>query len=368
MLDLRRLDFLMARTDPPDSAPTAPRRATIEDVARVAGVSKSAVSKVVRQSGGVSAAMRERVTAAIDALGYRPNAGARSLRGRSYTIGVVLIDLSSPFQPEIADGISAELESTPYQEVLVAAGTDPDRQRRSVEALIDRQVDGLILVAPWVGSSWLEELASKVPTVVVARHGQAQHFDSVVDDDYEGARLMVDHLVDLGHERILHTGQAGGELDRPQVLSHTARLDGYEAAMRARGLEPDVISTSYSEAGGYEAAMEALSRRVRPTAIFAGADVAALGVLRAAEELGIRVPDDLSISGYDNTFISGIGRISLTTVDQSGHRTGATSARLLLERIDGRTQPVNYVIGPTLVPRATTAPPRVALRAAGGSA
>lgn len=356
------LDTLMSDPDIPRTDRAAQRRATIEDVAHAAGVSKSAVSKVVRQSPGVSRQMRERVTAAIDALGYRPNAGARSMRGRSYTIGVAVIDLSSPFQPEIAEGVSTALEATPYQEVLVATGVDPDRQRRRIEALIDRQVDGLILVAPVASSAWLEDLATEIPTVVVARHGQSQHFDTVVDDDSEGARLMVEHLVNLGHERILHTGQTTGELERPYVLSHTARLDGYEAAMHARGLEPDVIVTSYSENGGYEAALEALTRPIRPTAIFAGADIAALGALRAAEELGIRVPEELSVSGYDNTFISGIGRISLTTVDQSGHRTGAISARLLLERIAGRTQPVHYVIGPTLVPRLTTAPPSAALR------
>jgi LacI family transcriptional regulator len=359
MPGLCTLNILMTHADTVSQGPSAPRRATIEDVARVAGVSKSAVSKVIRQSSGVSTEMRERVTAAIALLGYRPNAGARSLRGRSYTIGVVVIDLASPFQPEIAQGISTELEASPYQEVLVAAGIDPDRQQRSIEALIDRQVDGLILVAPWTSSAWLEELASKVPTVIVARHGQAQHFDSVVDDDHEGARLMVDHLVELGHERIVHTSQSAGGLHRPNILSHTARLDGYEDAMRRHGLQPDVITTSYSEEGGYQAALEALSRPIPPTAIFAGADIAALGVLRAAEELGVSVPDDLSVSGYDNTFISGIGRISLTTVDQSGHRTGATSARLLLERIEGRSRPVHYVIGPRLVSRNTTAPPRV---------
>jgi len=125
--------------------------------------------------------------------------------------------------------------------------------------------------------------------------------------------------------------------------------------MRRHGLEPDVIITSYSEEGGYEAARQALSRPVRPTAIFAGADIAALGVLRAAEELGLRVPEDLSVAGYDNIYMSTIGRISLTTIDQSAQLTGSRSARLLLERIDGRTRPVHYLIAPRLMARATTA-------------
>jgi LacI family transcriptional regulator len=334
------------------------RRATIGDVAAEAGVSVSAVSKVLRDAYGVSPQMRARVTAAIDQLGYRPHAGARTMRGSSYTIGVVLVELTSPFQPEVAKGVSDALESTPYQEVVIAGGSSQERQKRSIEALLDRQVDGLILVAPWVDVAWVEDLAARIPTVAVALHGPGKNFDTVVDDDYLGARLMVDHLVGLGHRRIAHTGMPPAKgMKRPFVLSHTARQDGYEQAMRHHGLEPDVISSWYSEEGGYRSAMEAFARPEPPTAIFAGADIAALGVLRAAEDHGLRVPEDLSVTGYDNIYVSTINRVSLTTVDQSGQMTGAVSARLLLERLDGRSQPVRYVVAPRLVPRATSGPP-----------
>jgi LacI family transcriptional regulator len=333
-----------------------PRRATLQDVASEAGVSFSAVSKVIRGASGVSPQMRERVTAAIEKLGYRPHAGARAMRGKSYTVGVMIVEMSSPFQPEVVQGITDALETTPYQEVLVAGGISPARQKRSIEALMDRQVDGLVLVAPWMEAEWLEELGAKIPTVVVARHGTAANFDTVVDDEYQGARLMVDHLVALGHERIVHTGMPSGGLE-PFVLSHTARRYGYEQAMARHGLVPDTIETSYSEAGGHEAAIQALSGEDPPTAIFAGADIAALGVLRAAEERGLQVPQDLTVTGYDNISVSAIGRISLTTVDQSGQLTGATSARLLLERIEGRTQSAHYVIAPQLVPRDTSGAP-----------
>lgn len=342
---------------PSTAAAAKSRRATIQDVAREAGVSTSAVSKVLRGAYGVSPRMRDRVTAAIDLLGYRPHTGARAMRGRSYTIGVVLVDHSSPFQPEVLEGIAHQLEPTPFQEVSIAAGITPERQMRCIEALIDRQVDGLILVAPWMETSWLEDLAARIPTVVVARHGAAANYDTVVDDDYEGARLMVDHLVALGHTRIVHTGQDSGGLVRPFVLSHTARQDGYEQAMIGHGLKPDVLVTGYTEEGGYKAAMEALARTERPTAIFAGADIAALGVLRATEELGLRVPEDVTVTGYDNIFVAGLGRIALTTVDQSGPMTGSVSARLLLERLEGRSRPTHYVVAPRLLPRSTGAPP-----------
>ncbi|HEY8718208.1 LacI family DNA-binding transcriptional regulator [Pengzhenrongella sp.] len=334
------------------------RRTTIQDVAQAAGVSVSAVSKVVRDAYGVSPQMRARVTVAIDELGYRPHAGARAMRGRSYTVGVMLVELTSPFQPEIAQAISEELEPTPFQDIIVAAGASSERQKRSIEALMDRQVDGLVLVAPWLDVAWIEEIAKSVPVVAVALHGSPKNFDTVVDDDRLGARLMVDHLVATGHRRIVHTSMpASGESRAPFVLSHTARRQGFEQAMGRHGLEPDVIETWYSEEGGHQAAVEALARRDRPTAIFAGADIAALGVLRAAEEHGLRVPEDLTVVGYDNIYASTINRVSLTTIDQSGALTGAASARLLLERIEGRTTPAHYVVAPRLLARGTSGPP-----------
>ncbi|WP_380161952.1 LacI family DNA-binding transcriptional regulator [Kineococcus sp. R86509] len=333
------------------------RRATIQDVAAAAGVSISAVSKVVRDAYGVSPQMRERVTAAIEQLGYRPNAGARAMRGRSYTIGVVLVELTSPFQPEVAQGVSDELEAGPFQEIIVTAGSAAKHAKTRIQALLDRQVDGLVVVAPWIEVDWIEDLAQRLPVVTVALHGPARHFDTVVDDEHLGAGLMVDHLVGLGHRRIAHTSMPAGVTRRPFALSHTARADGYRQAMRRHGLEPEIITTQYSEDGGYEAAAKLLAQPEPPTAIFAGADIAALGVMRAAEERGLRIPDDLTVAGYDNIHISTINRVSLTTVDQSGHLTGSVSARLLLERIAGRTQPVRYVVSPSLVARATSGPP-----------
>jgi LacI family transcriptional regulator len=348
---------------PPAIRPAAPaspveaRRATIHDVAREAGVSVSAVSKVQTDAYGVSPQMRARVNAAIETLGYRPHAAARAMRGRSYTLGVIVPQLSSPFPSEVSESISRELEHTSYQAVLVDSGLTVTRQQRSIEALVDRQVDGLVLIAPWMSLESLEELGTRVPTVVVALHGGGDNFDTVVDDDYEGARLMVDHLVGLGHRRILHTGQPSRGFTPPHVLSHTARCEGYLTAMAGHGLDADVLITEYTEEGGYQAAAEALDRTHAPTAIFAGADIAALGALRAAEDRGLQVPGDLSVVGYDNIYASKIRRVALTTVDQSGHLTGATAARLLLERLDGRSAAVHEVIKPRLVVRATSAAP-----------
>jgi len=333
------------------------RRATIQDVARTAEVSVSAVSKVLRNAYGVSPQMRERVTAAIESLGYRPHAAARSMRGRSYTIGVVISEFSTPFQLEIAQAIADELEPTPFHVVVVAGGTTPERQKPRIEGLIDRQVDGLVLVAPWLDAASIEQIGQGLPIVTVALHGSPKHFDTVVDEEGLGARLVVDHLVALGHHRIVHTSMASGAWEGDFVLSHTARRQGFERAMREHGLEPEIIESYYSEEGGHEAALQAFKLEPRPTAIFAGADIAALGVLRAAEEHGLRVPEDLTVVGYDNIYTSTINRVSLTTVNQSGRETGAASIRMLMERINGRTEPQQYMVAPKLMTRRTSGPP-----------
>ncbi|MFV0634114.1 LacI family DNA-binding transcriptional regulator [Demequina sp.] len=340
---------------PTRPAPSSRRRVTIGDVAREAGVSTSAVSKVLRDAYGVSPSMRQRVTHAIDTLGYRPHAGARAMRGRTYTIGVVLTELSSPFQTEVAQRIGAHLGGTPYQELLIAAGTAPSGQLRAVEALVDRGVDGLILVAPHMDIDVVDRIAQRIPTVCVALHGPSDSFDTVADDDELGARLMVDHLVALGHRRIAHTSQTAGELRPPFRLSHTARREGYAAAMKAHSLEPWIIDADYSEQGGYLAAKELFDTAEPPTAIFAGADIAALGVLRAAHEQGLRVPADVSVTGYDDIFAAGLADVGLTTIDQSSEHTGATAAQYLLERLDGRVEPMRHREPPRLVARRTSA-------------
>lgn len=329
-------------------------RITIAEVAADSGVSVSAVSKVLRDAYGVSEDMRSRVTASIERLGYRPRAAARAMRGSSFTVGVAVTSLDSPFQAEIAQSVSNILEQSRYHELLSISGMTAASQQDRIADLIDHQVDGLILIAPWMDEKWLGELAEKIPTVVIARHGGSKFYDSVVSDDFEGARAVVNHLVSLGHSRIAHTSQPSGGLRRPHVLSHAARLDGYLKAMSEHGLKPDVIETAYTEIGGFEAGRIALNRNTRPTAIFAGADIAALGVLRAAEEAGVRVPDDLSVAGYDNIYISTMGRVSLTTVDQSGLHTGEVAARLLLERLSGRSESAFHTVPTELIRRGTT--------------
>lgn len=332
------------------------RRITIVDVARHANVSTTAVSKVLRNAYGTSPGMQAKVREAIAELGYRPSAAARGMRGQTYTIGVMLPDIRNPFFPDILDGLTEALRDTEYQ-VLLGPGNREREETKVTEAMIDRGMDGLILIAPLSPTRHLDRVADTVPTVVVGRHGRSSKYDTVTDDDFTGAALVVDHLADLGHHRIAHIEHHETDPTRLAEMPNAIRADGYRAAMTARGLadEIDIVSTTYTQEGGYEGARQLLARPQPPTAIFAGADIVAMGVLEALTEAGVDVPGDISLAGYDNTTFAALGPIALTSVDQAGHQIGANAARLLLERIADREKPSAHVkLSPTLVPRRTT--------------
>ncbi|MDA0637351.1 LacI family DNA-binding transcriptional regulator [Nonomuraea sp. MCN248] len=334
-------------------------RVTIGDVARHAEVSTSAVSKVLRNAYGVSPAMRTRVLAAIKELGYRPHGAARALRGHTSTLGVLLPDLRNPFFPDLIDGIAEELGDTCYQVVISQAGRDPAGESRAVHALIDQSVGGVVLVAPLSPPADLEVIAKAVPVVVLGRDDRSPHYDAVFGDEEVGAGLVVEHLAGLGHRRIAHLADAAwhGSGRGEPATPPDPRAHAYERAMARLGLGAyaDIVRTSYTEEGGRAGVGELLRRPEPPTAVFAGADLVAIGALGALREAGLDVPGDVSVAGYDNSWLAGLAHISLTSVDQPGLTMGRTAARLLLERIGGRTASARISITPTLVTRRTTA-------------
>jgi LacI family transcriptional regulator len=339
---------------------TTGRRVTIVDVARHAGVSTTAVSKVLRNAYGASPQMQQRVRAAIHELGYRPSAAARGLRGQTYTIGVMLPDIRNPFFADILDGVTEQLAGTDYQVLMAPCCNNETGEARVTDALIDRSMDGVILIAPVSSRKHLQAVARTVPTVVVGRHGHSPDYDTVTDDDFTGAGLVVAHLAALGHRRIAHIEHLETDPIRLREMPNAVRADGYRHAMHAHGLgdEIDVASTTYTQQGGYEGANQLLARRHRPTAIFAGADIVAMGVLDALTEAGLSTPGDIAVAGYDNTTFAAFGPISLTTVDQAGNQMGANAARLLTDRIADRTRATTQVkLSPTLITRRTTAAP-----------
>lgn len=330
------------------------RPPTIRDVAARAGVSKSLVSLVLRGSASVRPEKRRAVLAAIDELGYRPNAAARSLsERRTRTVGVLLNDLRNPWFVELLDGLGARLHDSGLH-VLLADGRLNRRLGEDLtRTFTDLRVDGVIAVGTLQDPAALRTAAERVPTVVAgAREPELPGVDVIAGDDEHGARLATEHLIGLGHRRIAHIAGRGavGEL----------RRRGFEAAMRAHGLADTAVveQGDLTEEGGYRATVRLLSRRHRPTAVFAVNDMTCVGALSAAEESGLTVPRDLSLAGYDNTSLSRLRHLWLTTVDNSSHDVGRRAAQRLLERIEDPARPrtVDLTV-PVLEVRGTTAAP-----------
>ncbi|MEU4927351.1 LacI family DNA-binding transcriptional regulator [Streptomyces yokosukanensis] len=329
---------------------------TIRDVAERAGVSKSLVSLVLRGSGPVSPEKREAVLRAVRELGYRPNAAARSLsEHRTRTVGVLLDDLRNPWFVDLLDGLNSLLHTAGLHMLLADARLNRRMGHDLAEPFLDLGVDGLVIVGTVPGASGLGALARRLPVVVAgAREPQPQGVDVVAGDDERGARLVTEHLLGLGHRRIAHLAGHGAV--------GALRRRGFEAAMREHGAEPVVEPGDLTEEGGYRGTVRLLSRPERPTALFAVNDMASVGALSAAEELGLRVPRDLSVAGYDNTSISRLRHVWLTTVDTAPHELGRRAARLLLDRFERPDGEAHlHLAVPTLEIRGTTAPPGAGL-------
>jgi len=330
-------------------------RPTIIDVAARAGVSKSLVSLVMRGERTVSDEKRALVLAAAAELGYRPNAVARSLvRRRTNLFGVVLSDLHNPFFAEVIDGVQEAAGAEGYRTIISTVNLNTAAEQRALDTLLELRVDGLILASPMFGVQSIAAASRELPMVLVARRSDVARVDSVTNDDPTGARLVVEHLAELGHRRIAHIdgGRGAGAAERRQ---------GYEQTMAARGLTEfvRVVPGSYTEEGGRHG-VEALlaADGPLPTAIFVANDLAALGALATLAERGIRVPQDVSIVGYDNTALAALRHINLTTVDQPRPDMGREAVALLLERLASHRDAARHVlVTPTLVVRGTTAPP-----------
>jgi DNA-binding LacI/PurR family transcriptional regulator len=324
----------------------------MDDVAREAGVSRALVSLVMRQSPKVSDERRARVLVAAERLGYRPNAMARGLASRrTRTIGVLLNDLQNPFFAEMTEGIFEAADELDYRLLIGTGRRQPVGERRAVDSFFEHRSDGLLLVSPRLPLTEILAIGRTTPTVVVARPLRAAHVDSITNDDLAGAALAVHHLAELGHRRIAH-------IDGGRGAGAAPRRTGYVRAMTRLGLEPHVVPGEFTEAAGVRAAEALLKGDTLPTAVFAANDLVAAGALDRFEDAGLRIPEDLSIIGYDNTFLAALHHMSLTTIDQPRPEIGRLALRTLVERIDGeRSSAVHHRVEPSLVVRATTAPP-----------
>ena len=332
-------------------------RVTIRTVAEDAGVSVAAVSKVLRDAYGVSDVLRGKVQSSMQKLGYRPHAAARGMRGQTYTLGVLLPDLRNPFFADIMAGINEALMRTQYQPLLGSGESATATEHAIIDAMIDRQMDGLILIAPRLPTDALEKIARTVPISVIGIHlPDASDFDTVNNDDRLGGELAVRHLNEGGYRNIAYLSL---ELPPPaDGVTVKLREEGYRRAMRELGLSRHirVFEAPQTPRDVQVAARHLLQSRSRPEALFCWTDFIALEILSVARELGLSVPGDLAVVGYDNTTYCDLAQNALTSIDQSGQVLGLQAARLLTERIKGRSAAEHFVITPRLVSRASSRP------------
>jgi LacI family transcriptional regulator len=325
-------------------------RVTIRTVAADAGVSVAAVSKVMRNAYGVSDALRMKVEASIEKLGYRPSVAARGMRGRTFTLGVLLVGIDNPFLPGIYQGIEGVTEAAGYK-IMVGVGAARARTEVTlIEQMIDNRMDGLILVASQIAGETLEHFARQIPIVVVGHHEPAaQGYDTINNDDQMGARLAVQALLDRGYRDIAYLTQTDQDDHTADVAPQ--REIGYRAAMSAANLAPRIFALPQHGAPRDDQIHQILTATDRPRAIFCWSDLDAIPLLSEALRLGLRVPQDLALIGYDNSPMAGLAMINLTSIDQDGPRLGKLAAEALFSRINGRSVAEHILIEPTLIRR-----------------
>ncbi len=311
-------------------------RVSIVDIARVAGVSHSTVSRALHDSPLVNQETKERIQRLARQLGYLPDSNAQSLvTGRSRTLGVVVTTIADPFVAQVVQGIEAGAQDGGYSVILAVSGGEPTRELGAVEMLGAKRVDAVVVTSSRVGALYLGHLERlRVPVVLINSHSeQAGRYTFAVSvDNRDGGALATQHLLRLGHRRIAYVAAALGHSD------DTERQAGYRGALARAGQawDPDLVITGTGRPEGGELAFAALwANRHRPTAVFCYNDMTAIGVMRAARDAGVAVPGDLAVVGFDDIPMARYVCPSLTTVHQPMERMGMRAsemARALCER------------------------------------
>ncbi|MET4539261.1 DNA-binding LacI/PurR family transcriptional regulator [Arthrobacter bambusae] len=332
------------------SAPARPP--VMEDVARVAGVSHQTVSRVLNNHPNVSAKTRERVEEAITELGYRRNTAARSLvTRRSQTIGVLGSEMAQYGPSHTLLGVQQAARDAGYF-VSVAALREvtPETIKDAVAHFMDQGVDGIVVTVPHPGTfDVLRDITVPVPLVAVGSVGD-EHLSGATVDQRQGAKLAVEHLLSLGHQRIGHLSGPADWIDT------AARIDGWKEALNEAGFEPGtLIEGDWSAECGYREGLKIAADR-SVTALFVANDQMALGILRAFNESGVQVPAEISVVGFDDQPESAYFIPPLTTVAQDFEELGQRCIGLLLDRLEDGDTVSAVTVTPRLVIRATTAP------------
>lgn len=303
---------------------------TIKDVAREASVSVATVSRVLNGAGVVRAETARRIRDVAHALRYTPHSGARSLiTSKTHTIGVLLPDLYGEFFSEMIRGID-EAASASQHHILVSRAYAGRSEIEEAMCAMRGRVDGVVVMSPEVDADSLGNVPTNLPIVLLCSAVRGAEFDSVTIQNYRGAKEIVGHLISLGHRKIAIINGADGTFDASE------RLRGYRAALKEAGISPRdalIRCGQFTEAGGYAATMSLLTESVRPTAIFAANDSMAIGALSALRESGIRVPEDISVAGFDDIPLSRYMDPPLSSVKVPIAELGARAVDMLLNAI-----------------------------------
>ena len=340
-------------------------RPTIVDVAKTAGVSKATVSRVM--SGNTEymrPATRDRVLAAIEQLDYRPSSIARSLTSkRTYTAGILVSDVANPFYPEVIRGVEDVALDHNYNVFLCNTGYDLERGMTQIQSLIDKQVDGVLIMSSTMSDDWVLALKEHdIPTVILdwEINNDISGAIGVIEVDFEtGIAAAVEHLVGLGHQQLAHVC---GPLDM-----HTSKLrhDAFLKATQDFDIPREhvaVIESNLRIEGGREALQQLLALTKRPTAVFAANDLMAMGIVRAARTNGLQVPEDLSVVGLDDIWLVEDMEPPLTTVALPRYEIGSIAMQMLLELLSSENEPTanldhKQVETYLVVRQSTTQPP-----------
>lgn len=306
---------------------------TLHELAKAAGCSVSTVSRALTDSDHpVNDATREKILSLANQLGYRPNMTARGLKmDRTFTIGLIVYNIASPFTPVLIRGIQEYLKQHDYFSIIISTDWDPDLESEAVHQLISRSIDGVIFVESWRDEANISlDLANK-PYIFVHRLFNGSYANSVVVDDRKGASMAVEHLINLGHRRIAF-------INGPQGWnSSNERLAGYQETLKKFGIpyDPDLVGEGTWEVqSSFPVTKRFINQKERPTAIFAANDLMALGAIYAIQDAGLDVPKDMAVVGYDDREIAAISKPTITTICPPCFEMGQLAAQLILNRLE----------------------------------
>ena len=334
-------------------------RVSIKDIAKVAGVSHPTVSRALSDSPLISEETKGRIQRLAQEMGYSPNALARGLVTRqTYSVGVVVTTIADPFVAEIVQGIEATAHDYGYTVILCNSESAPEREIASVEMLRSKRVDGVIVTASRVGALYLEYLEQiGGPIVLINNHNEesGRYTFSVSVDNRHGGRLAAEHLVQLGHRRIAYVA---GPANHSSDLD---RLAGYRQALVEGGIQPDlalVVPGNGRPDGGEKALQAILALDPRPTAVFCYNDMTAIGLIHAAQQAGLSIPQDMAVVGFDDILFASYLYPPLTTVAQPKVEMGQHAMHMMLSLITAKEESeedlANIVVQGKLIVRASS--------------